>query len=265
MGKCVRKKTKKYPKWIFVVLGLLILAAFLVLFVMPRVLYERSAESETDDFMQTTASQNQSLEAQVSVEENGAGQEQGNAVEFPVSLVEGNIEIESLFQFSGVNPDAEKQKSTDVASIVLRNVSDKYLSEATVTATLGNGSDLTFVVNHIPAGAAVMAFSIENESLLSSDVCVDITAEAVFEDVPNNNSLEISVEGLTVTLNNTSSDDLNEINVYYRDVFNDKYFGGMTYIYTIEHLPAGESTTITAEESLLGVIEVVRVAVNDKK
>lgn len=264
MGKYERKRTRGFPKWIFVVLGLLLLGAFVVLFVMPRMLYERSMEQGADEFTQNTVSETQASETQVLAGENIADQEQNDMVEFPVILDGGNIEIESLFQFSGVNPDAGNQKATDVASIVLRNVSEKYISAATVTAALGDGSVLSFVVNDIPAGASVMAFSISNESLLPSDVCVDISVDAVFDDTSKINSLEISVDGMNVTLKNTSSEDLNEINVYYHDVFHDKYFGGISYIYTIEHLSAGESTTIIAEESILGAIDVVGIAVKGR-
>lgn len=258
MSKCERKKKTKSPKGVIAALGLLILVAVLVLYVMPQVLYITGDDSDAEN----TESQNQSSQNQEPVTETNAVLAQDDAVTFPIALDDGKLEIECLFQFSGVNPDAQKQNASDVASIVLRNTSDKYLRRAAVNATLGDGSERTFIVNDIPAGASVMAFSMDNESLLPTDVCVDVVTEAIFEDIPNSDSVEVSVDGLTVTLKNISSEDLNEIDVYYRDVFNDKYFGGMTYTYTIEKLSADETVTITAEESLLGVIEVVRIAVN---
>ena len=263
MGKYERKREKKSHKWIWVVF-LLLLVAFLAIFVMPQVLYRMNEEPIQDDIVQSTATQEQNEETVMPTEDSNAEPEPVYTVEFPVVLDEGNIEIESLFQFSGVNPDAGNQKTTDVASIVLKNTSGQYLREATVNATLDGGAELTFIVTELPAGASVMAFSIDNVRLLETDLCTAITVTPCFEDVPNNESVEISVDGMTVTVTNISSEDLNEIDVYYRDVFNDKYFGGMTYSYIIEKLTVGESTTFTAEESLLGVIEVVRVAVNDK-
>lgn len=263
MGKYERNKKRKSWKWVWAIC-LLILVSFLVLFVMPQVLYMMNEGSTKDDNAKSTVSQDQNKETLTVVENGSTGHEPEKIVEFPIVLDEGTIEIESLFPFSGVNPDADNQDSTDVASIVLRNTSDQYLSEAIVHITLDSGATLTFIVTELPAGTSAMAFSVDNDGLLSTDICTDIAVEAAFGEIPNNDCFELSVAGMTVTITNTSSEDLNEIDVYYRDVFNEKYFGGMTYSYKIENLPAGESTSFTAEESLLGVIEVVRIAVNDK-
>jgi hypothetical protein len=255
MGKYEKKKTKKNRKFLGIIC-LLVLLVLLVFTVMPQVLYRMS-----DDFEQQENSQDHS-DGSLLPGEDGYVPDSG--VAFPVILLEGDIEIESLFQFSGINPDAQKQEVTDVASIVLKNTSGRYLDEATVTATLASGRELTFVLRDLPDGTAAMAFSAENHSLLETDVCTDLTAEATFGEAPGNNGAEITVEGMTVTVTNTSSEDMNQIDVYYRDVFDEQYFGGVTYIYTIDNLAAGETMTFSAEESLLGVIEVVRVAVNDK-
>lgn len=259
MGRYEREQKKHSRKWIWII-GLLIFAGLLVLFVMPQILYRMNHEES----LQETEAQYQAAETLLSAEDSPAGHEMENITVFPAMLDEGNIEVESLFQFSGVNPDAGNQDVTDVASIVVTNTSDKYLREATVTATLASGAEMSFVVCDMPAGTSAMAFSIHNDNLLETDVCVSLTATADFETLPVQNYADISVDGTTVTVTNTSSEELNEIDVYYRDVFGEKYFGGKTYIYTIEQLSAGESTAFTAEESLLGVIEVVRVAATNK-
>lgn len=267
MGKYEAKKTKKRKrrrarksgvKTLVLILAILLLTAALVLFVVPQVLYRLSGDAQIQTTEQTELTG-------APVEEIPAETTEAPVLEmaFPVMLENGNIEVESLFSFSGVNPDAGNQEATDVASIVLKNTSGKYLAEATVTAILADGSERRFALENIPAGASAMAFSVENDKLLATDLCVDMSAEAVFEEAPGNAGAEIIVEGMTVTVTNTSAAELNGIDVYYRDVFDGKYFGGTTYCCNIEKLSVGESMTFTAEESLLGVIEVVRVAVND--
>ena len=255
MGKYEKKKKRVLPKWILVIC-LLLLLGFLVLFVVPQVLYRMNPEPEAEEF---EASQNEQTQ-----ETDAAEYEWQDAVEFPVKLEDGKVEIESLFPFSGVNPDSGKQEAVDTAAIVLRNTSDTYLKEAKVTAVLGDGTELVFRATDIPAGEAAMAFSVENADLLATDLCVDLMAETSFEEVQSVEALEAFADGMTITLQNTSAEDLEQIAVYYRDVFDDKYFGGMAYTCAIEKLAAGETVTVQAGESLLGVIEVVRVAVNHK-
>lgn len=263
MGKYARKKK---CKWIWVIC-VLVLVSLLMLFVMPQVLYkmrEGSVENDnTDSTIEATVSQDQQEETPTAAENGSIGHEPEETVEFPVVLEEGAIEIESLFPFSGVNPDADKQDATDAATIVLRNASGKYLSEAVVHATLDSGATLTFIATELPAGTSAMAFCVDNDSLLSTDICTDITVEATFGEIPKNDHIDVSVAGMTVTITNTSSEDMNEIDVYYRDVFYDKYFGGITYKHTISNLPANQSATIDVADSLLGMIEVVRIAINE--
>ena len=254
MGKYTNKKEKKFPKGIVIILCVVVLV-FLVLFVMPQVLYRLSPEATEDEPAVSDEMIGQP-------QEGDFAQEIINVVTFPTTLDDGNIEIESLFQFDGVNPDGGKQDVTDVAAIVLNNVSDQHLTKATVTATLGNGTAVDFVITDLPAGTSVTAFSVDNNKMFATDVCVDVTVEAAYESAPGHEGVDVSAEGMAITLKNTTSEALSNIIVYYRDVFDDRYFGGKTYQYTIEHLPAGESTTVMAEESLLGMIEVVRVAIN---
>lgn len=296
MGKYESKKEKesRFPKWILI-FCIAALVIFLILFVMPILLYDITAEPDPTGTAQTTTSQTQETETKTSTEtqmplettapaettaatqsqqppaetkapESNAPETQVPAtrVSFPAKLDAGKIAIESLFQFSGVNPDAENQDATDVASIVLTNTSGRYLREATVSVILTTGAELTFVVTDVPSGASVMAFATSNHRMLDTDECVSLSVTTVFEEVSKPSGLDISVDGMTVTVKNTSSKKLSNIDVYYRDVFGERYFGGKAYIYNIENLSAGKSVTFTAEESLLGVIDVIRAAVNDK-
>lgn len=260
MGKFEQKKRRKLPTGLIVVASALAILGLVFLVVLVTGQTEQTPEVPTDEPTTVPVLTEAPTVAETTAEPTVSA---APALEFPVSLADGKLQVESLFQFSGVNPDAGKQKVSDVASIVLKNITDKYLSRATVTAVLDDGSERVFIVNDIPAGASVMAFSIENQELRSTDVCISMFAEAVFEDATNDDLIKITVDGLTVTLENASAEDLNEMNVYYHDVFDNRYFGGVSYTCIIETLSAGESMTITAEESLLGAVEVVRVAAND--
>lgn len=276
VGKYERKREKRSRKWIWI-LCLLLLAAVLVLFALPRLRNGQNEDPELNGFTQNTTTENRTedttaqpqestavQEPEETTAEAPAVQEPEETVVFPAVLEEGQITIESLFPFSGVNPDADNQDATDVASIVLINTSGRYLREATVNVTLADGRVLTFALQDIPAGASVMAFSVTNDVLRETDVCAAITVKTVFEDISKPEGLEISVDGMMITVKNTSSKKLNNLDVYYRDVFGERYFGGKAYIHSIENLSAGETVTFTAENSLLGVVDVVCAAVNDK-
>ncbi len=260
MGKHGRKQKKRSSGWLLALCAV-VLAGLLILFLFLRMPGKENEapspeEPAPDNGMQTPA---EDKDPDVPEEHST-----GVPVEFPVVLDEGRMEVQSLFPFSGVNPDAGKQDAEDAAAILLRNTSEQYLREAALTLTFDDGTERLFFVQDVPAGADVMVFSVSSERLLAADLCTGIAVDATYEDTPGFGSVGISVEGLAVTVTNRSTGDLTGIDVYYRDVFDDKYFGGITYTYRIEQLSAGESTVFTAGESLLGLIDVVRVAENVK-
>lgn len=231
-----------------------VILIFIIIFSMMLLGNRNNSESDFKDQEQAGNLQEQ---------EESPEEQAEDYVSFPVILEEGKLEVESLFQFSGINPDADKQEATDVAAIVLKNVSEEYLKTAKIHIVLDNGTEHDFWIQDLPAGKAVTAFATENGVLPAETSCQSLDAEVVFADVQNEAGVEVSVDGMTITLENVSGEDLYGIDVYYRDVFNDKYFGGITYKNTIEKMAAGESVMFTAVDTTLGIIEVIRIATNE--
>lgn len=255
MAKYLKKKKKKPVALIVtVVLLLVILAAVLAVFIVPQLLYNlRGGDSGGED------------SALVGTDPTGASTlpaEEG--VSFPLSLDEGRLELTSLFPFDGLNPDCGGQQGDSIASIELKNVSGAYLARADVTVALSDGSERTFTVTDLPDGSSAMAFCLTNDSLPDNPACTGAQCQASYDDSASavSDQVAVSVSGTTVTLSNTSGGDLSQIVVYCRDVLDGRYFGGVTYTYTVSDLPAGESTAVQAEDCIMGMAEVVRVVVN---
>lgn len=259
MGKYGKKKKKSNAGQItaIVVIFLITLVAF-VLFVMPRLLYGRAGDGDSMETIQTEPST--ALETVASEVPEAPG---GAAVEFPLKLENGSLEIESLFQFDGINPDAGNQQGTNIASILLKNTSDAYLSEANISLTMADGTVLNFTATDVPAGMNAMAFSTENQSIEADAACTGVECKASFADITAiPEQIEVSAEGTVITLTNTSDQDLKKIVVYCRCPLGEEYFGGITYQYVINDLPAGETATVDAVDCILGMAEVVRIAMN---
>lgn len=258
MAKYLRKKKKKPVALIIVIVLVVILLAALVLFVMPQLLYRLSGGSEESEPVQTDPYYVQETATPETTEAAEAGRV------FPLALEDGRLEIDSLFPFSGINPDCGNQEGTDIAAIQLKNVSGSYLTEAKITLTLADGGQVNFAVMDLAAGKSVMAFSTENLSIPAGAVCVDAECSAVFDDtaVTMPEEVSVSVSGVTITLTNTSDENLSQVVVYCRSALGEDPFGGITYQYVVTGLPAGESTTVEASDCIMGMAEVVRVAIN---
>lgn len=76
--------------------------------------------------------------------------------------------------------------------------------------------------------------------------------------------VEVKVKETEVILTNKSGEELKNLNVSCHCLFEEAYFGGLTYTYPVESIPAGESTTVQAEECYMGEAEVVRIGQGDR-
>lgn len=180
---------------------------------------------------------------------------------FPVVLEDGMLTVQSIFQFSGMNPDVDDLYGEDIAGLQMTNTSQEYLLWAEAAAILEDGTTLTFRAEDVPPGKTVMAFCLEHEALDRIESCEMVYGYAEFdpEDMMRTDLVRISVSGTEITVKNVSGRDLTNLNVYCHGVLDDSYFGGTTYRYTVESLPDGKSAVIHAVDCFLGMAEVVRV------
>ena len=255
-----KRQQKTSTQIVLVVVLSVFLAALLMMFVVPQMLYRFSGQ-ESDPELDVTEEAEEAEEPEETLPEITYSPE--DVLNFPAMLEDDKLEIESLFSFSGINPDSGNQEGDDLATIMLKNTSEAYLEQAVIRATLLDGTECTFVATDLPAGKSTMAFATGNEALAQENSCVSLSCEASFTELEPWDQLSVSTVGTTVTLQNNSDKDLTNIDVYCRDVFGESYFGGITYKHTISSLPANQSATVDVTDSLLGMVEVVRIAINE--
>lgn len=202
----------------------------------------------------------------------GSGEESTESAEdlglkeqiFPCDVGDGVL-VESLFRFTGMNPDCENQDGENIIAITVKNTSDKYLSSAEIEMTSNDGKQVHFTITNLPAGKTAMAFSRENESFESEIICSDITGEAFFdaEASMNDDKISVSVNGMHVILQSNIDEELEDIVVYCHSILDDQYFGGITYTYTVNKLPAYGTVELDAVDCITGLAEIVRIGINE--
>ena len=180
---------------------------------------------------------------------------------FPVLLEDGMLTVQSMFLYSGINPDAELAFGENIAGLQVMNTSDLHLREAELTALLEDGTALTFLVEDLAPGMSAMAFSLEHGSLKDIAQCVDVYGYAEFEegDPLRLDLVELRIDGVEITVKNVSGEDLTDLTIFCHGLLDGSNFGGKAYAYRINSLSAGASTVIRARDCILGVAQVARV------
>ena len=182
-------------------------------------------------------------------------------VTFPTSLEQDRLEIASLFQFTGMNPDCGNAEGTDVAAIQLKNISGEHLAQLRLTVRLTSGRELTFTASDLPAGMSAMVFEQANTPMATGDACEELRCEAVFEarSPVLEDQLAIQVEESTVTLTNRTEQPMEAVTIYCHSMMEGESFGGLTYGYEAGSIAPGETVSVEALDCFLGEAAVVRV------
>ena len=111
-----------------------------------------------------------------------------------------------------------------------------------------------------------MAICPDNIVIEANPECMQITATAEFlpETPLAADKLQVSVNGVDITVENISGEDLNHITLYCHGMLDESCYGGTVRPYEIDSLPAGETTTVSAWDCILGLVEVVRVEIGSE-
>ncbi len=182
---------------------------------------------------------------------------------FPYEIESGKLKILSLFQSSIENPDAYNELQENIASLEILNQSDEYCEHASVIVCLEDGTQLEFEISDIPPRRTVWAFDIHNVAIDSEYVCVDVSGEASFgKESYIEDEVSFHVEDTTITVQNKTDQELVDLLVKCHCLFDEAYFGGITYEYPISTIPAHGQVVIEADDCFMGIAEVVSIIKN---
>lgn len=213
---------------------------------------EQTDENETVDDVQT---------AETNEAETEPSEETDTGLEFPYLLDDEKIQIDSLFQYSGINMDAQNEECEDVASLQLKNNSDQYLEKAEISVELTDGTAFSFEVEDVPASKSVMAFDTANTVYDGKTGVALIDAATTYSSDAGLKETDVKIisDDNGVQMENISGNALANLKIKYHCVMDDMYFGGISSETEVAGLAAGETTTVDTSESILGDAEVVSI------
>lgn len=186
----------------------------------------------------------------------------GKVLTLPYRLDEGKLEVTALYQSTISNPDCEFTMAENIASLEVVNRSIQHLTFATFDILLSSGQTIHFVINDLPAGETVWAFSTENTAIPANTNCISISAETVYEERTPllHDLISIETQGTTATIRNVSGVALHDLQLSFHCYFEGVCFGGTTYVYRIEYLSQEETILLDIAECFLGQAFPVRVS-----
>lgn len=186
-------------------------------------------------------------------------------VEFPYELENGKLLLDSMTQYSGSNPDCADEEGEDIAALKVTNKSQQHLTSAKIEMQISKDVTLTFEIEDLPAGQSVTAFDKNNTSYKLSDKFYSLKSTAKFEETTPlmEDHITIDIQDTSIKLTNSSNEDLPSLFLNCHCIVDGTYFGGLSYQYLVDDLPADGQFIVDADDCYMGDVAVVRISLAD--
>ena len=120
-----------------------------------------------------------------------------------------------------------------------------------------DGTEILFHIEHLPSEKQITAFAQDNATLPAEAAWVEVRISAEFAQRQSlrGNGVDIRENGMRIDVTNNTDAELTNLTIYCHNVLGEEYFGGKSYPYEINNLPAGETVTVEALDCILGIAE----------
>ena len=176
---------------------------------------------------------------------------------FPLELENNRLLMNPPFSYDGLNPDSDYAEGRNIAAITVENQSGQHLIQADLTLVTADGTEILFRIEHLPSDKRITAFALDNAPLPADAAWVEVRVSAQFAEHPSlrGNGVEITENGMLLEVTNSTDTELSNLKIYCHNLLGEEYFGGKSYPYEINNLPAGETVTVEALDCILGIAE----------
>ena len=166
-----------------------------------------------------------------------------SAVSLPHTMGNATLQVIAVGRYSGYfTEDGSYDAVTDIAALVVQNVSSKFIRSATVTAVTNGGKECRFPLTSLPAGRSVLVLE-SGKSVIAEDEKINALATGVVETVDaaelHTDKLEITFSGGNFNVKNLTDKKFSAVYIRYKSYTSGNvYMGGVTYSATVDNLDA---------------------------
>lgn len=160
----------------------------------------------------------------------------------PAKRVQLTCEQYSMFSGQFVE-DGRDELVTNVAAILVTNVSDQFLDLATIAFDI-DGEAATFIVTGLPAGRSAWVLEANRMTVTNSSNFTYLDMTTSFRDgvAASSDKVTITADGNMLTATNNTDETLEGVFIYYRTLHTDgNFLGGITYLVDFGTLEPGGS------------------------
>lgn len=242
---------KKQIKKIF--LALVCIVLIVVVVIVALVFKRRSETSELDESQQNAEDVSGGEDEKLTAE--------GETRQSTDLFDEERLKLVSGMEYEGPDFEDGSMESGNYTALQIQNVSDSFLRSANIEVKVNDSDNMSITIDSLPAGETVIVIGQGYEQYSEQDVYEVVSCESSYEEsvVCEKEGLSVAYETGMIRLTNQTAEDMAGMTCRYKGKAGDMLLGGITYEFTVDSLPAGQTYETESQNFLADSVQIIEI------
>lgn len=247
MGK---KRSAKRKKIVLTLIGIVLVLVIVII----ALLFKRGSEtSDSDETQQNTEDISGAEDEKENVEE-----ETRKSTDL---FDEGRLKLVSGMEYEGPDFEDGSMENGNYTALQIQNVSDSFLRSANIEVKVNDSDSMSVTIDSLPAGETVIVIGQGYEKYSEQDIYEVVSCESSYEEsvVCEEEGLSVTYEAGMIRLTNQTAEDMAGMTCRYKGKAGDMLLGGITYEFTVDSLPAGQTYETESQNFLADSVQIIEI------
>lgn len=188
-----------------------------------------------------------------------------SSVSLPHTMGNASLQVITVGRYSGYfTEDGSYDAVSDIAAVVVQNVSGDFIRSATITAVGDGGKEYKFPLTSLPAGRSVLVLE-SGKSVIAENEKISALATGVVETQTaelHKDKVQITYTNGNFNVKNLTDKNLSAVYIKYKSYTSGNvYMGGVTYNATIDNLGSNSEKQCKPLNFYNGYSEIMMVQI----
>lgn len=173
----------------------------------------------------------------------------------------GRLKLIGSMEYEGPNFENGSMEIGTYTLLKIQNISEDFLRNADIEVKVNASDKMSLTIDALPAGETVFVLGQGYSAYSEKDIYKVTSCESSYEKsiVAEKEGLEVSYEAGKIQIKNQTTEEITGILFRYKGKVENVLFGGNTYEFTIDSLPAGETFETDCQSLLADNIQIVEI------
>lgn len=173
----------------------------------------------------------------------------------------GRLKLIGSMEYEGPNFEDGSMEIGTYTLLKIKNISEDFLRNAVIEVNVNSSDKMSLTIDALPAGETIFVLGQGYGAYSEKDIYKVTSCESSYEKsvVAEKEGLEVSYEAGKIQIKNQTTEEIAGIIFRYKGEVENVLFGGNTFEFTVDSIPAGETFETDCQSLLADNVQIVEI------